>query len=109
MSGPGTPLPWRSLRGAVWTGKPAQTPVASFVLTDDATFAVRACNSFPALVEALETVIRYRCGEGEFNFTGLTASERENEQFDAWQGVEAKARAAISLALSGDALAKGEG
>jgi Lar family restriction alleviation protein len=41
------------------------------------------------LVEALQEVLRYRRGEGKYRFTGLTTSEREFAQFDAWQEVEA--------------------
>jgi len=51
-----------------------------------------------ALREALETVMRFRRGEGEFNFSALPIDQLANESHDRWQEVEQRIYAAIAQA-----------
>jgi hypothetical protein len=41
-----------------------------------------------ALLDALETVMRFRRGEGEFNFSAVPTDQIDNEVFDSWHEVE---------------------
>lgn len=47
----------------------------------------------------LEKLLRYREGKGEFNFSRLPLSERENQTFDAWQELEAEIRSELAERL----------
>ena len=40
------------------------------------------------LLDALETVMRFRRGEGEFNFSAVPTDQLANEVFDSWHEVE---------------------
>jgi len=51
-----------------------------------------------ALLEALEAVMRFRRGEGEFNFSALPTDQIANESHDRWQDVEQRICAAIARA-----------
>ena len=51
-----------------------------------------------ALLDALETVMRFRRGEGEFNFSALPTDQLANESHDRWQDVEQRICAAIAQA-----------
>lgn len=57
-----------------------------------------AADTISDLLEALQEVLRYRRGEGEYRFVSLPADERENAMFDAWQEVETRVCAAIARA-----------
>ena len=51
-----------------------------------------------ALLDALETVMRFRRGEGEFNFSAVPTDQIDNESHDKWQEVERRICAAIARA-----------
>jgi hypothetical protein len=70
--------------------------------TANAAFIVKAVNSHDRLKAALAEVLSYREGRAPYDFHRLPADERGNAAFDAWQEVEAKARAAIASAEAGN-------
>jgi len=51
-----------------------------------------------ALREALEAVMRFRRGEGEFDFAALPTDQIDNESHDRWQEVEQRICAVIAQA-----------
>lgn len=114
---PGTPLPWRAVhnsweRSSIYGPSDqliAECSISSDVCEEtqdefeaimdgDAEYIVRACNSFPVLLEALEELMSFHKGEGEYNFASLPDLERMNEADDAWYVVRGKIEAAIAKA-----------
>ncbi len=66
--------------------------------TDPAEANARLIAAAPELLEALEDVLRFHDGRGEYNFSGLSSEERANASFDAWQGVLVGIKGAIAKA-----------
>lgn len=52
----------------------------------------------PELLEALKDVVRFHRGEGEYDFLALTAHDRANATYDAWQAILGRIDAAFAKA-----------
>lgn len=63
-------------------------------------------NAAPEMLQALEELMRFHEGEGEYNFMSLASLERANAADDAWYLVREKIAAAIAKAKGGHTQAR---
>lgn len=82
-------LPFKStiIKGKLYITDSSGTSLANVAYDSDAEYISNACNNYPNCVKILNKISDFNDGKGEYDFSTLSDSDKENKINDEWNKI----------------------